>query len=227
MSRMNKELLSDIYREKELTLSVLEGKWKLLILCHLGLKGTKRFTELKNLIPDVTQRMLTNQLRELEKDGLVHREVYPVVPPKVEYSLTELGKSLMPILEMLEEWGKNYQHPTKEKVQGIYSEKVLTLSVIEGKWKLVILCHLGLKGTKRFMELKKLIPNITQKMLTNQLRELEEDGLVHREVYPVVPPKVEYSLTELGKSLMPILKKLEEWGKNYLEQFGQNAEPIA
>ncbi|EIJ80560.1 transcriptional regulator [Bacillus methanolicus PB1] len=220
---MNKEKLNDIYREKELTLSVLEGKWKLIILCHLGLKGTKRFTELKNLIPDITQRMLTNQLRELEKDGLVHREVYPVVPPKVEYSLTELGKSLMPIIEMLEEWGKNYLKETNQKNKGVYYEKVQTLSVIEGKWKLVILCHLGLKGTKRFMELKKLIPNITQKMLTNQLRELEEDGLVHREVYPVVPPKVEYSLTEQGKSLMSVLKMLEEWGKKYIKQIEQNA----
>lgn len=223
MNLMNKEKLNDIYREKELTLSVLEGKWKLIILCHLGLKGTKRFTELKNLIPDITQRMLTNQLRELEKDGLVHREVYPVVPPKVEYSLTELGKSLMPIIEMLEEWGKNYLKETNQKNKGVYYEKVQTLSVIEGKWKLVILCHLGLKGTKRFMELKKLIPNITQKMLTNQLRELEEDGLVHREVYPVVPPKVEYSLTEQGKSLMSVLKMLEEWGKKYIKQIEQNA----
>ncbi|WP_274856828.1 winged helix-turn-helix transcriptional regulator [Bacillus methanolicus] len=105
----------------------------------------------------------------------------------------------------------------------MYYEKVQTLSVIEGKWKLVILCHLGLKGTKRFMELKKLIPNITQKMLTNQLRELEEDGLVHREVYPVVPPKVEYSLTEQGKSLMSVLKMLEDWGKKYIKQIEQNA----
>ncbi|MDE3840123.1 transcriptional regulator [Bacillus methanolicus] len=220
---MNREKINDIYREKELTLSVLEGKWKLIILCHLGLKGTKRFTELKNLIPDITQRMLTNQLRELEKDGLVHREVYPVVPPKVEYSLTELGKSLMPIIEMLEEWGKSYLKETNQSNKGMYYEKVQTLSVIEGKWKLVILCHLGLKGTKRFMELKKLIPNITQKMLTNQLRELEEDGLVHREVYPVVPPKVEYSLTEQGKSLMSVLKMLEDWGKKYIKQIEQNA----
>ncbi|UQD53374.1 HxlR family transcriptional regulator [Bacillus methanolicus] len=220
---MNREKLNHLYHEKELALSVLEGKWKLIILCHLGLKGTKRFTELKNLIPDITQRMLTNQLRELEKDGLVHREVYPVVPPKVEYSLTELGKSLMPIIEMLEEWGKNYLKVKNDKNKGIYYEKVQTLSVIEGKWKLIILCHLGLKGTKRFMELKKLIPNITQKMLTNQLRELEEDGLVHREVYPVVPPKVEYSLTEQGKSLMNVLKMLEEWGKNYIKKIEQNA----
>ncbi|WP_243740184.1 winged helix-turn-helix transcriptional regulator [Aureibacillus halotolerans] len=104
-----------------------------------------------------------------------------------------------------------------ENLEGMYSEKRLTLSVIEGKWKLIILCHLGLKGTKRFGELLKLIPTVTKKMLSNQLGDMEKDGLVHREVYPVVPPKVEYSLTDKGKSLFPILDVLESWGKNYIE----------
>lgn len=94
--------------EKELTISVIGGKWKMIILWHLGKSGTKRFSELKSLIPDITQKMLVNHLRELEEDQIVHREVYPVVPPKVEYSLTEHGKTLMPILESMYEWGKNY-----------------------------------------------------------------------------------------------------------------------
>ncbi|MFC4600837.1 winged helix-turn-helix transcriptional regulator [Cohnella hongkongensis] len=100
----------------------------------------------------------------------------------------------------------------------INCEKELTLAVIGGKWKLIILWHLGLEGTKRFSELKKLIPHITQKMLTNQLRELEEDQLILRKVYPVVPPRVEYSLTEYGESLMPVLKMMYNWGKNYGQQ---------
>ena len=94
--------------EKELSLAVIGGKWKMLILWHLGKEGTKRFNELKSLMPGITQRMLVNQLRELEEDLIVHREVYPVVPPKVEYSLTEHGGSLMPILESMYQWGKNY-----------------------------------------------------------------------------------------------------------------------
>ncbi|MFC2949351.1 winged helix-turn-helix transcriptional regulator [Virgibacillus sediminis] len=94
--------------EKELTLAVIGGKWKMLILWHLGKEGTKRFGELKALMPGITQRMLVNQLRELEDHLIVHREVYPVVPPKVEYSLTEYGESLMPILEAMYEWGKGY-----------------------------------------------------------------------------------------------------------------------
>ncbi len=105
MSRLNEKTFNC---EKELTLSVIGGKWKMLILWHLGKEGTKRFGELKALIPGITQRMLVNQLRELEEDLIVERKVYPVVPPKVEYSLTEQGKSLMPILDSMYQWGKTY-----------------------------------------------------------------------------------------------------------------------
>ncbi|WP_409292433.1 winged helix-turn-helix transcriptional regulator [Peribacillus sp. SCS-37] len=105
MSRMQDKMFNC---EKELTLSVIGGKWKMLILWHLGKEGTKRFGELKALIPGITQRMLVNQLRELEEDAIVWREVYPVVPPKVEYSLTAQGESLMPILEAMYKWGKEY-----------------------------------------------------------------------------------------------------------------------
>lgn len=103
--------------EKELTLAVIGGKWKMLILWHLGKEGTKRFNELKSLMPGITQRMLVNQLRELESDFIVHREVYPVVPPKVEYSLTEQGKTLMPILESMYSWGKSYKGFIEENWQ--------------------------------------------------------------------------------------------------------------
>jgi DNA-binding HxlR family transcriptional regulator len=101
--------------EKELTLGVIGGKWKMLILWHLGRQGTKRFNELKSLMPGITQRMLVKQLRELEEDRIVHREVYPVVPPKVEYSLTEHGISLLPILDMMYKWGENYMDNVASK----------------------------------------------------------------------------------------------------------------
>lgn len=94
-------------------------------------------------------------------------------------------------------------------------EMELTLLVIGGKWKPIILFHLGTDGTMRFSELRRTMPNITQKMLTQQLRELEADGMVHRKVYPQVPPKVEYSLTKTGESIMPILRQLCGWGKEY------------
>ncbi|CAB9539362.1 Transcriptional regulator, HxlR family [uncultured Gammaproteobacteria bacterium] len=92
----------------ELALSLIGGKWKGIILYHL-IDGKKRFGELKRFMPNITQRMLTKQLRELESDGLIHRKVYKVVPPKVEYSLTVQGESLKNIILLLEKWGKDYQ----------------------------------------------------------------------------------------------------------------------
>jgi len=93
-----------------------------------------------------------------------------------------------------------------------------TLSVIGGKWKPIIL-HIIRTETKRFGEIKQMIPAITQKMLTQQLRELEADGIVGRKVYAVVPPKVEYSLTEYGRSLTPILDAMEAWGRRHNREF--------
>lgn len=97
----------------------------------------------------------------------------------------------------------------------------LTLDLIGGKWKALILWNLG-QDTLRFSELKKTLPKITQKMLTQQLRELETSGLVKRFIYRQVPPKVEYSLTPEGKSLIPILDTLCEWGQNYAETSEKN-----
>ncbi|MCT4594404.1 MAG: helix-turn-helix transcriptional regulator [Anaeromicrobium sp.] len=92
--------------EMEVTLDIIGGKYKATILYILGGEGTKRFGELKSFICNVSHKTLTNQLRELEEDGLVHREIYPEVPPKVEYSLTKKGKTLIPILEAMCEWGE-------------------------------------------------------------------------------------------------------------------------
>lgn len=88
---------------------VIGGKWKLFIVFHL-MSGTKRFGELKRLIPGATQQMMTAQLRELERDGLVDRKVFAQVPPKVEYSLTPLGTALDEVTRHLADWGKQYQH---------------------------------------------------------------------------------------------------------------------
>ena len=97
-----------------------------------------------------------------------------------------------------------------------------TIDVIGGKYKALILWHLS-EGDLRFSQLRKVIQGATPKMLTQQLRELESDALIHREVFPVVPPKVVYSLTDLGKSLMPILIAMRDWGSEYLRN--QDLEP--
>ena len=92
-------------------------------------------------------------------------------------------------------------------------------SLIGGKWKVFLLWTLH-NGPKRFSEIRRVLPEVTQSMLTNTLRELEKDGIIHREVYPQVPPKVEYSLMPIGEQLIPVLKLLLDWGTDYMEQMG-------
>jgi len=101
-----------------------------------------------------------------------------------------------------------------------------TLEVIGGKWKCVILCHLT-HGKKRTSDLKRIMPAITQKMLTQQLRELEDDGIVNRIVYNQVPPKVEYELSEYGRSLEPILNALCNWGDQHIiKEYGDKSSVL-
>ncbi|OXS72628.1 transcriptional regulator [Lysinibacillus sp. KCTC 33748] len=105
--------------------------------------------------------------------------------------------------------------PTEEQEE--VCSLTLTQNVIAGRWKIIILWYLS-RRTRRFNELQRLLPGISKGILTRQLRELEEDGMVHREVYKQVPPKVEYSLTTQGKSFIPVLNTMEEWGKKYMEK---------
>ncbi len=91
-----------------------------------------------------------------------------------------------------------------------------TLEVIGGKWKGVILYHLITSGTLRFSEIQRLTPKLSPRILTAQLRELESDGVIARKVYPVVPPKVEYSLTAAGQSLKPLILAMQRWGDEHL-----------
>jgi DNA-binding HxlR family transcriptional regulator len=101
------------------------------------------------------------------------------------------------------------------------------LAVIGGKWKVVILYHLTHEGVHRFAELRRKIPGVSERMLTQQLRELEADGVVHREVYPEVPPRVEYSLTDYGRTLRPVTDVMCEWGTRHLRRTGRRCEPLA
>jgi DNA-binding HxlR family transcriptional regulator len=105
----------------EAFLDVLGGRWKGMILFHL-LPGSRRFGELRKLLPHVTQRMLTNQLCELEKDAIVSRTVYAQVPPRVEYALTPLGQQLSPILAQMAVWGDSYMR----KYESAQQEKIVS-----------------------------------------------------------------------------------------------------
>lgn len=95
-----------------------------------------------------------------------------------------------------------------------------TINIIGGKYKSLILWKLMTTKTLRYSQLRKEIPSATPKMLTQQLRELETSGLIHRKVFPVVPPKVEYSLTDFGKSIKPVLKAMYKWGNHCLDSQG-------
>lgn len=105
----------------------------------------------------------------------------------------------------------------KEQQKATACPVEVTLSIVGGKWKLQIVYCL-LSGTRRFGELRRLIPGATQQMLTLQLRELEQAGVLQRQVYAQVPPKVEYSLTALGRSLEPIVHQIHTWGEGYCQQ---------
>ncbi|MGX7418024.1 winged helix-turn-helix transcriptional regulator [Carnobacterium gallinarum] len=112
------------------------------------------------------------------------------------------------------------------EVEKIYHIGVeVTLDVIGGKWKPIILCHLG-NGPIRTGELRRRIPNITAKMLTQQLRELEEDEIVNRKVYNQVPPKVEYALTDEGKTLRDLLVAMSIWGERKAQKLQENGQNI-
>ncbi len=90
-------------------LRLVGGKWKILII-HLILNGINRFGKLQRFIVGISKQMLTNQLRELERDGILERKIYAEIPPHVEYFLTDLGKSLIPIIEKMKEWGENHKN---------------------------------------------------------------------------------------------------------------------
>jgi DNA-binding HxlR family transcriptional regulator len=98
----------------ETTLHVIGGRWKIPILYHL-FQGVKRFSELRHAIDGISQKVLTQQLRELERHGIIHRQVYPQVPPKVEYSLTHLGETLRPLIDELCRWGIKFENGELEK----------------------------------------------------------------------------------------------------------------
>ncbi len=112
--------------------------------------------------------------------------------------------------------------PPSEEERESVCPLLFAQNVIAGRWKIIILWYLS-QQIRRFNELQRLLPNISKGILTRQLRELEDDGLVHREVYKEVPPKVEYWLTSKGKSFIPVLDMMGKWGKEYMDRKEPNS----
>ena len=117
--------------------------------------------------------------------------------------------------------GKEYE--VKMNGETYFCAMDLTMSLIGGKWKTVVLWYLK-GGKKRFSELRRLVPGISEKMLSLQLREMEKDGFVTRTIYPEVPPRVEYELTEEGKTLVPALEAIAKWGREKAKRHGEIVE---
>jgi DNA-binding HxlR family transcriptional regulator len=186
------------------------GKWKFWILYQL-LNGTSRFGEIQRLLPDVSRQMLTIQLRELEQSGLLRRQVYIQLPSKVEYSLTELGWSLAPLLRQMQTWGKWYGEQIGPEYDWVVS--------LGGRWKFWIWYHL-LDRPKRFGEIQCLLPQASRQMLSIQLRKLEQMGVLRRQISMHESSKVEYVLSELGQSSEPMLRQMYLWGRWCCKQIG-------
>jgi len=106
--RQNKVHCKNYTSEIEITVEILSGKWIVLLLTHLGEKNVVRFNEFRKVFPDITQKMLSQQLKKLEENKIVLKKIYNEIPPKVEYTLSEQGKKLIPLLEGMQVWGKEY-----------------------------------------------------------------------------------------------------------------------
>lgn len=106
--RANKVHCKNYKQEIEITIEILSGKWVVLLLTHLGEVGAVRYNEFRKVFPDITQKVLSQQLKKLEENKIITKEVFNVTPPKVEYTLTAKGKELIPLLDMMQQWGKDY-----------------------------------------------------------------------------------------------------------------------
>lgn len=186
------------------------GKWKFWMMYQL-LSGPKRFGELQRLFPQVSRQMLTIQLRELEQIGILSRQVYVQVPPKVEYRLSEVGRRLEPILRQMVAWDKGYNEQGNQEMDWLVS--------LGGRWTFWIWYHL-FSGPKRFGELQKLLPQISQHMLILKLRELEQMNVLMRRISGQKPLKMEYTLTKLGYRAEPLFHQMYAWGQWTCDQLG-------
>lgn len=179
---------------------------------HL-LAGPRRFGELQRLIPQASRQMLTNQLRDLERLGVVHREVYAKLPPHVEYSLTSLGQTSEPAIRQFVAWGEWFCDQT-----GLDFD--VWLVRMGTRWKVWIWYQL-FSGPQRFGDLQRALPAISRQTLALELRELQQMRVLTRHFSTVgaeEPQRAEYALTDLAQRSEPILRQMYAWGRRFCEQ---------
>lgn len=187
------------------------GKWKFWIWYYL-LDGPTRIGELQRLIPQASRQMLTLQLRELEASGVLRRTVYPQLPPKVEYSLTDVGRASAPMLRQFYAWGRWCANIIDIEFDD-------WLMILSGRWMIWIWHHL-FSGPKRFSDLERLLPQANHQILAARLRDLERMGVIRREAATEGAPKVEYTLTAMGRRSEPVLCATYAWGRWFCDQTG-------
>jgi DNA-binding HxlR family transcriptional regulator len=187
------------------------GVLKFWICFHL-LGGAKRFGELQRLIPQASRQMLTRQLRELEQVGMIRRQVYDQVPPKVEYSLTDVGRQSEELVYQFYAWAQ-----WCAAAMGLEYDDWLRIQ--SGVWMVWIWYHL-LGGAKRYSDLRRLLPQANEQTLAARLREMERLGVIHRAPLQEGTSKVAYSLTTMGRTAEPILRARYAWGRWFCERVG-------
>ncbi len=186
------------------------GKWKFWIWYHL-LDGPKRIGALQRLIPQASRQMLTLQLRELEALGVIHRTVYPQLPPKVEYSLTDVGQESGAMLRQFYAWGRW----CTETIGLDFDDWLMILS---RRW-MVWIWHVLFSGPKRFSDVQRWLPQANRQILAARLHDLERLGVIRREVAPH-GAKMYYRLTAMGWRSEPMLRATYAWGKWFCDQTG-------
>lgn len=219
MNTSREEGMTMNIKDIEYALHVFTDKWKPIILYYALREEQMRYRDFQRVMPHITNRMLTLKLRTLVDDGLLTKIESKDKRKKVMYSTTTEGESLAPILRFMNQWGEVHLPPDQvsfphEDNPGHVCSALTTIETINGKWKPYIIVEM-LKGTKRFTQLLQQYPSMSKRTLSNHLGRLEEDGLIERIVYDEIPPRVDYSITEYGETLRPLLKQLEDWGRTY------------
>ena len=205
---------------------MVKDKWTNDILYNLY-KDPKRFRDLEKAIPEISKKVLSSKLRKMENNNLIYKSIISKTPLIIQYHLSDFSLSLRPIFSSMYLWVMNYQQDYYNLVKNDLKSYALipisfTLHILEKKWKVGILNSLR-NNPKRISELKKELHPVSKKMLIEHLKEMEQDGLIIKNIYDENLPKVEYSLTSSGKALIPIMDMFIEWSLNY-EQYNLEKE---
>ena len=195
-----------------IAISMIKDKWvdEILMCLHTG---PKRFSELEKSLTGISKKVLSSKLHQLEQNRLIDRHIIPTSPIKTQYCLSDFSVSLKPVFKAIYFWEEKYR--AYNKIDNINLKPTsLTLRLLEKKWKIGIINCIRY-DTKRISELQKDLHPVSKKMLIEHLKEMENDGLIIKNTYDEMPPRVEYELSPLGQELVPIIDMFKVWGENY------------